>query len=194
MYTHQNGIHHGISIQYAVSIMYPLEMCVPVLIHKVMLLNGFWHTGFRAFSYFFKRHPTVFYACNRFFVTRVQNLCSPTIVPTVTTFLGVDHGYEAFAVLFHCLLLWCASWAESQRTEYSPSRSSAFKPRTQNEWCPSRWNGGISLHLQWLQSNPHVDYWSRRAHVLLLLPYDFVPLLVSAGCCVKESDLECWES
>ena len=37
MYTHLNGIHHGNSIQYTVSIMNPIEMCVPVLILKAIV-------------------------------------------------------------------------------------------------------------------------------------------------------------
>ena len=41
MYTHLNRIHYRISIQYTVPNMNPIEMCVSVLMLKVMLLNGF---------------------------------------------------------------------------------------------------------------------------------------------------------
>ena len=41
MYTHLNGIHYGVAIQYTVSIMNPVEMCVHLMILKVPLLNGF---------------------------------------------------------------------------------------------------------------------------------------------------------
>ena len=41
MYTHFNEIHYGNCILYGDSMMNPVEMCVHVLILKVLLLNGF---------------------------------------------------------------------------------------------------------------------------------------------------------
>ena len=40
-YKHFNGIHYGNCMLYGDSIMNPIEMCVHVMILKVLLLNGF---------------------------------------------------------------------------------------------------------------------------------------------------------